>query len=92
MNREDLPYEAVYALKTIGRFERFELAFRAVYDAVQDDIRHNRTMHSSVLFEGTWIRTPSGPMFFGPAVDKACREGLIKDGKWVAQPERSVRV
>jgi hypothetical protein len=82
MKTPKLAYEAVYAMKSLGWHETFAGAFKALYDAVQDDLKHNRPMTDMILDRATWVLTPKGPLMFYDARDRACKDGLLVKGKW----------
>lgn len=84
MKTSKLEYEAVYAMKSLGWYETFAGAFKALYDAVQDDLKHDRPMTDMILETATWVLTPKGPLMFRDARDKACLDGLLVKGKWKA--------
>lgn len=75
-------YELTYGLQTIGKYKTFEDAFIALYNRLNKDME-GPGMSWQLLETAVWIMEPGEdlPTMFYDARDRACRMGLIKDGK-----------
>jgi len=71
-------FEAVYGLKTIGNFNTFKEAFKALYDAILID----KDISIQILETATWIEADDIPIPFFDARDVACRYKWLINGKW----------
>ena len=74
-------YEAIRNLKSLGEFETFPEAFKAIYDS----IKKNPPITWMELASVTWIKNEISllPISFYDARDLMCRQGYLVEGKWV---------
>ena len=75
-------WECCYGLNDVTLHETFEDAFRELYRRVKEEM-DNGTLSIQLLETACWIKSPDSkwPLMFYDARDRACRSGLLKDGK-----------
>jgi len=77
-------YEAVCFMETLGTFETFKDAFKAIYDKIKASVGLSwQALETTVWIQNTADGT--APTFFYEARDKMCHEGFLKDGIWVGR-------
>lgn len=74
-------WECCVALE-VTYHDSFKEAFKKLYKETTDMMK-NSGLTWQVLETAIWIKDPKEkePMMFYEARDKACRDGLVKDGK-----------
>ena len=74
-------WEAICLMDTLGEFELFQNAFKAIYDRLKSEVFSEEVMNDS-----TWIISTGAnahPIYFWDAKDIMCNMGYLVNGKWI---------